>query len=91
MSTTETVFSNHVFSMPAAGGLQVNEKTSKNNTPCNFQMPLHYPRYRKSDYEGMPEWKLDCLLQQYGLPVIGDVNQKRKFAMGAFLWPSQYE
>ncbi|KAM1025121.1 hypothetical protein ACFX13_039031 [Malus domestica] len=51
-------------------------------------MPLHYPRYQKSDYESMPEWKLDCLLKQYGLPVIGDVNQKRKFAMGAFLWPS---
>ncbi|OIS98706.1 hypothetical protein A4A49_55495 [Nicotiana attenuata] len=55
----------------------------------NFQMPLHYPRYKKSDYETMPEWKLDCLLKQYGLPVIGDVDNKRKFAMGAFLWPDQ--
>ncbi|KAB2632881.1 hypothetical protein D8674_029128 [Pyrus ussuriensis x Pyrus communis] len=73
------------------GGLQGNEPTSKNNNPCNFQMPLHYPRYQKSDYESMTEWKLDCLLKKYGLPVIGDVNQKRKFAMGAFLWPSQYE
>jgi hypothetical protein len=51
-----------------------------------FQMPLHYPRYTKADYETMPEWKLDCLLKQYGLPIIGDVEQKRKFAMGSFLW-----
>ncbi|KAK9099111.1 hypothetical protein Syun_026156 [Stephania yunnanensis] len=52
-----------------------------------FQMPLHYPRYTKDDYECMPEWKLDRLLDQYGLPVVGDVKQKRSFAMGAFLWP----
>nr|DAD36345.1 TPA_asm: hypothetical protein HUJ06_006986 [Nelumbo nucifera] len=51
-----------------------------------FQMPLHYPRYTKADYETMPEWKLDCLLTEYGLPVNGDIDQKRKFAMGAFLW-----
>ena len=57
-----------------------------------FQMPLHYPRYKKRDYETMPEWKLDLLLREYGLPInVGDVNQKRKFAMGAFLWPSQNE
>ncbi|KAF9614941.1 hypothetical protein IFM89_021371 [Coptis chinensis] len=54
-----------------------------------FEMPLHYPRYKKEDYETMPEWQLDCLLNQYGLPVIGDVAHKRNFAMGAFLWPSQ--
>ncbi|KAF3439900.1 hypothetical protein FNV43_RR18178 [Rhamnella rubrinervis] len=51
-----------------------------------FQMPLHYPRYTRADYETMPEWKLDCLLNQYGLPITGDVHHKRKFAMGAFLW-----
>ncbi|KAH7855868.1 hypothetical protein Vadar_029856 [Vaccinium darrowii] len=51
-----------------------------------FKMPLHYPRYSKSDYETMPEWKLDCLLSEYGIPIAGDVEQKRKFAMGAFLW-----
>ncbi len=51
-----------------------------------FQMPLHYPRYTRAEYEAMPEWKLDCLLTAYGLPVEGDVNQKRKSAMGAFLW-----
>merc|ERR1712080_201368 len=22
-----------------------------------FQMPVHYPRYSKADYESMPEWK----------------------------------
>ncbi|MCL7037839.1 hypothetical protein MKW94_021739 [Papaver nudicaule] len=53
----------------------------------NFQMPLNYPRYTKVDYEGMPEWKLDRLLSEYGLPVSGDVAQKRNYAMGAFLWP----
>ncbi|CAA0816610.1 Unknown protein [Striga hermonthica] len=51
-----------------------------------FQMPLHYPRYTRVEYESMPEWKLDCLLAQYGLHVGGDVEHKRKFAMGAFLW-----
>ncbi|KAH0669995.1 hypothetical protein KY290_025418 [Solanum tuberosum] len=51
-----------------------------------FQMPLHYPKYTKAEYESMAEWKVDCLLTQYGLPIHGDVNHKRKFAMGAFLW-----
>ena len=51
----------------------------------DFQMPLHYPRYTKADYETMPEWKLDCLLRDYGLPIIGDVDHKRMFAMGSFL------
>ncbi|XP_028794740.1 uncharacterized protein LOC114750337 [Neltuma alba] len=52
-----------------------------------FQMPLHYPKYTKADYETMPEWRLDSLLQQYGLPLSGDLHQKRLFAIGAFLWP----
>ncbi|KAF7148634.1 hypothetical protein RHSIM_Rhsim03G0198600 [Rhododendron simsii] len=51
-----------------------------------FKMPLHYPKYSKSDYETMPEWKLDCLLSEYGIPVAGGIEQKRKFAMGSFLW-----
>ncbi|KAJ4752442.1 cytoplasmic tRNA 2-thiolation protein [Rhynchospora pubera] len=51
-----------------------------------FQMPVHYPRYSKKDYEEMPEWQLDRLLAQYGLPVTGDLNSKRSFAIGAFLW-----
>ncbi|KAF8642643.1 hypothetical protein HU200_067325 [Digitaria exilis] len=55
-----------------------------------FRMPLHYPRYRKADYEAMPEWRVDCLLREYDLPVAGDLGAKREFAMGAFLWPDQY-
>lgn len=51
-----------------------------------FQMPLHYPKYTAEDYKSMPEWKLDCLLLEYGLPVVGTGDQRRKFAMGAFLW-----
>ncbi|EES02231.1 hypothetical protein BDA96_03G015800 [Sorghum bicolor] len=51
-----------------------------------FQMPLHYPRYSREDYEAMPEWQLDRLLSEYGLPVAGTVHHKRTFAMGAFLW-----
>ncbi|KAI3458038.1 hypothetical protein Pfo_014701 [Paulownia fortunei] len=52
-----------------------------------FQMPLHYPKYTAEDYKSMPEWKLDGLLSEYGLPATGTADQKRKFAMGAFLWP----
>uniref|UniRef100_A0A6N2KLR6 DUF7722 domain-containing protein n=1 Tax=Salix viminalis TaxID=40686 RepID=A0A6N2KLR6_SALVM len=52
----------------------------------SFQMPVHYPRYTRANYETMPEWKIDCLLREYGLPVTGDLEQKRKYAMGAFLW-----
>jgi len=57
---------------------------------CGFRMPLHYPRYKKEDYEGMPEWRVDSLLREYGLPADGDLDSKRRFAMGAFLWPDQY-
>ncbi|CAO2186232.1 unnamed protein product [Urochloa humidicola] len=53
---------------------------------CCFQMPLHYPRYSREDYEAMPEWQLDRLLSEYGLPATGTLQQKRAFAMGAFLW-----
>ncbi|KAL5567588.1 hypothetical protein UlMin_024163 [Ulmus minor] len=52
-----------------------------------FQMPLHYPRYTKKDYQDMPEWKLDRLLAEYGLSTHGDLAYKRDFAIGAFLWP----
>ncbi|PIN07935.1 hypothetical protein CDL12_19499 [Handroanthus impetiginosus] len=53
-----------------------------------FKMPLHYPRYTKKEYQEMPEWMLDRLLAEYGLPVVGNLEQKRHFAMGAFLWPN---
>ncbi|ESW19622.1 hypothetical protein PHAVU_006G140700 [Phaseolus vulgaris] len=56
--------------------------------PCSgFQMPLHYPRYTKQEYESMEEWKVELLLKQYGLSIKGSVDEKRAFAMGAFLWP----
>ncbi|PIN18613.1 hypothetical protein CDL12_08716 [Handroanthus impetiginosus] len=55
----------------------------------SFKMPLHYPRYKKSDYEKMEEWSLDNLLQQYGLTFDGSLEEKRAYAMGAFLWPDQ--
>ncbi|KAI3834635.1 hypothetical protein MKX03_005975 [Papaver bracteatum] len=55
-----------------------------------FQMPLHYPRYKKSDYEKMEEWKVDMLLREYGLDSFkGTLDEKREFAMGTFLWPDQ--
>ncbi|KAI3434169.1 uncharacterized protein J3R85_006814 [Psidium guajava] len=69
-------------------------KTSgvKEATPSSpgFQMPLHYPRYKKVDYENMEEWRLDMLLRQYGLSFNGNLDEKRAYAMGAFLWPGQY-
>lgn len=54
-----------------------------------FQMPLHYPKYTKDDYEKMEEWKIDALLKEYGLDFQGTVDEKRRFAVGAFLWPDQ--
>ncbi|ONK79132.1 uncharacterized protein A4U43_C01F3260 [Asparagus officinalis] len=51
-----------------------------------FQMPLHYPRYTRAQYEAMPEWELDCLLKTYGLTVAGGVDEKRSYAIGAFIW-----
>ncbi|EFJ24313.1 hypothetical protein SELMODRAFT_39596, partial [Selaginella moellendorffii] len=51
-----------------------------------FQMPLHYPRYTKLEYEAMPEWQLDRLLEEYGLPVSGSLQDKRDYAIGAFVW-----
>ncbi|PRQ59190.1 hypothetical protein RchiOBHm_Chr1g0367441 [Rosa chinensis] len=62
-------------------------ESRKVNSRSNFQMPLHYPRYTRKDYQDMPEWKLDRLLANYGLPAHGDLAYKRDFAMGAFLWP----
>ncbi|KAJ6290008.1 hypothetical protein OIU78_025844 [Salix suchowensis] len=53
-----------------------------------FQMPLHYPKYTMKDYQTMPEWQLDRLLADYGLPVHDELAYKREFAIGAFLWPN---
>ncbi|KFK32994.1 hypothetical protein AALP_AA6G315900 [Arabis alpina] len=64
---------------------------SQNGSISTFKIPLHYPKYTKSDYEKMPEWQLDQVLREYGLPIIGDSYEKRKFAIGAFLWSSEKE
>ncbi|XVF83737.1 hypothetical protein PTKIN_Ptkin16aG0515700 [Pterospermum kingtungense] len=61
-------------------------ESEKENRVSYFQMPLHYPRYTKKDYLDMPESKLDRLLAEYGLSTEGDLDYKRRFAMGAFLW-----
>lgn len=53
---------------------------SRKMNVSNFQMPLHYPRYSRKDYQDMPE---------YGLSAHGDLAYKRDFAMGAFLWPDR--
>ncbi|KZV34980.1 hypothetical protein F511_04954 [Dorcoceras hygrometricum] len=60
----------------------------KDQSMSGFQMPLHYPKYTKNEYQEMPEWMLDRLLAEYGLPAMGDLAHKRNFAMGAFLWPA---
>ncbi|MCL7044580.1 hypothetical protein MKW94_004841 [Papaver nudicaule] len=67
-------------------------KFNKVTTKCGgFQMPHHYPRYKKSDYERMEEWKVDMLLREYGLDSFKGttLDEKREFAMGTFLWPDQ--
>ncbi|WOL01694.1 hypothetical protein Cni_G10411 [Canna indica] len=56
------------------------------NGPEFFRMPLHYPRYTRVQYEAMEEAQLDFLLKEYGLPCNGDVAEKRKDAIGHFLW-----
>ncbi|XP_050219366.1 uncharacterized protein LOC126669842 [Mercurialis annua] len=57
--------------------------------PNGFQLPLHYPKFSKADYEKMEEWRVDMLLNEYGLCFKGTLNEKRAFAMGSFLWPDQ--
>ncbi|KAD6453562.1 hypothetical protein E3N88_08267 [Mikania micrantha] len=57
----------------------VKKEYEKMNTCSSFQMPLHYPRYKKEDYEKMPEWKLDCLLKEYGLPIDVECPHRRSF------------
>ncbi|PHT43999.1 hypothetical protein CQW23_18024 [Capsicum baccatum] len=71
------------------GNSSSSEFTTKNEGELGFRMPLHYPRYKKDDYENMEEWKIDELLREYGLSFHGSVDDKRRFAMGAFLWPDQ--
>jgi hypothetical protein len=43
----------------AAVGVQQQQQPERGMFSCSFQMPLHYPRYKKADYEAMPEWRVD--------------------------------
>ncbi|XP_010536720.1 PREDICTED: uncharacterized protein LOC104811655 [Tarenaya hassleriana] len=61
----------------------------KEEYPYGFQVPLHYPKYSKADYESMDGTRLDLLLREYGLSFEGTLDEKRAFAMGSFLWPHQ--
>ncbi|KAK8350027.1 hypothetical protein V6Z11_A06G184200 [Gossypium hirsutum] len=58
---------------------------TKMHLASGFQMPLHYLRYMKVDYEKM-EWKVDMLLREYGLSLEGNLSldEKRAYAMGTF-------
>uniref|UniRef100_A0A7N2R5E5 DUF7722 domain-containing protein n=1 Tax=Quercus lobata TaxID=97700 RepID=A0A7N2R5E5_QUELO len=95
----------HVLGSPKITNMHVNSSLNTPNgvpemmqpackemkpSASGFQMPLHYPRYKKADYEQMEESKLDLLLNQYGLSFKGTLDEKRAYAMGAFLWPDQY-
>ncbi|CAM8928970.1 unnamed protein product [Rhodiola kirilowii] len=54
-----------------------------------FQMPLHYPFFKKEDYEKMDEMRLKLLLGEYGLKFEGSLDQLREYAIGTCLWPDQ--
>ncbi|KAJ4839524.1 hypothetical protein Tsubulata_019028, partial [Turnera subulata] len=64
--------------------------SKKNSSRGHFQMPLHYPRYTRKDFETMDEAKLDQLFVAYGLPTDGDLGYKRKSAMSTFLGVKSY-
>ncbi|GJN06478.1 hypothetical protein PR202_ga24207 [Eleusine coracana subsp. coracana] len=85
---TTTMAANGAGRSSYSYGKQSSTSTSREQGGCrhHFQMPLHYPRYSKEDYEAMPEWQLDSLLSEYGLPVAGTLQHKRTYAIGAFLW-----
>lgn len=61
----------------------------KEEFPSGFQVPLHYPKYSKFDYEAMDDLSLDLLLKQYGFSFEGSLEDKRVFAIESFLWPDQ--
>ncbi|CAM8924258.1 unnamed protein product [Rhodiola kirilowii] len=64
-------------------GYRINTKIS------GFQMPLHYPRFNKEDYEKMNEIRLKLLLGEYGLKFEGSLDQLREYAIRTFMWPDQ--
>ncbi|XP_042518814.1 uncharacterized protein LOC122092653 [Macadamia integrifolia] len=72
------------------GNAKILKESYYGKSHTGFQMPLHYPRYKKADYENMEEWKVDQVLTEYGLISFkGTLEEKRAFATGAFLWPDQ--
>ncbi|KAL0710191.1 hypothetical protein Bca4012_017169 [Brassica carinata] len=71
------------------GPLNKIKMMKKEEYPSGFQVPLHYPKYSKSDYEAMDDLSLDLLLKQYGISFEGSLEDKRIFAMESFLWPDQ--
>ncbi|KAL9661599.1 hypothetical protein QQ045_026423 [Rhodiola kirilowii] len=80
-------------SMRSGGGVMMNTNRQRREQAAIggycFQMPLHYPCYTRAEYEAMPEWRLDSLLSEYGLPATGNLDKKREYAIGAFLWGRQ--
>ncbi|KAJ3673615.1 hypothetical protein LUZ60_005607 [Juncus effusus] len=64
-------------------------KTTRLKNYKEFQRPLHYPRYKKEEYDKMEEQRLNQLLKDYGLPFDGSIEEKRAYAIGAFLFPSK--
>ncbi|KAL9690948.1 hypothetical protein QQ045_011365 [Rhodiola kirilowii] len=64
-------------------GLRIDLKIS------GFQMPLHYPRFKKEDYEKMNEMRLKLLLGEYGLKFEGSLDQLTEYAFVTFLWQDQ--
>uniref|UniRef100_A0A2C9V2U7 DUF7722 domain-containing protein n=1 Tax=Manihot esculenta TaxID=3983 RepID=A0A2C9V2U7_MANES len=91
MSMAATVESAEANKKPAVEVEHTNNNDKKKTMviECNtFKMPLHYPSYSKEEYQDMAEWRLDLLLQQYGLPINGrSLAYKREMAICCFLWP----
>ncbi|GLJ32163.1 hypothetical protein SUGI_0647550 [Cryptomeria japonica] len=65
------------------------EKLKESPFQVFIRVPLHYPRFTKAEYEVMPEWRIELLLQEYGLPLKGSLQDKRDSAISAFLFPAQ--
>lgn len=55
------------------------EKLMGSKESSEFEMSLHYSRYKGKEFHDMSECALDRLLAKYGLSIIGDLLQKRHF------------
>ncbi|KAL1200495.1 hypothetical protein V5N11_009672 [Cardamine amara subsp. amara] len=84
-------YSNHMDQTRHCGSTRckIIKMMKKEEFPSGFQVPLHYPKYSKSDYEAMNDLSLDLLLRQYGFSFEGSLEDKRVFAIESFLWPDQ--